>query len=59
MSEQRFKPGAFYWARPTFDVDFMPPGFEPGEFTDALFEASSAHWSQNEQPARFDACLSG
>jgi len=54
MSERKFTPGAFYWAKPTFDVDFIPPGFSFDEFTDDRFKASNAHWSQNEQPARFD-----
>ena len=54
MSGRKFKPGAFYWARPTWDVDFTPPGFDPSEFTDEAHAASREHWLQNEQPARFD-----
>ena len=44
MSERKFKPGAFYWARPTWDVDFTPPGFDPSEFTDEAHAASREHW---------------
>lgn len=56
MSERELKPGSFYWIRPTFDVDFDPPGYEGKEWTDdpRRFEASWSHWSQNDQPARFD-----
>ena len=48
------KPGSFYWVRPTWDVDFTPPGFEGREYDDVMFEAMRAHWTQNEQPARFE-----
>lgn len=45
--------GHFYWVKPEFDVDFTPPGFEAGEWSDDLFQASWVHWTQNDQPARF------
>jgi hypothetical protein len=48
------KPGAFYWVKPVFDVDFTPPGFEHEEYSDAMHDAMWTHWTQNEQPARFD-----
>ncbi len=48
------KPGAFYWVIPNWDVDFTPPGFEGHDYSDAMHEASCAHWSQNAQPARFN-----
>lgn len=54
MSERKLRPGAFYWAKPAFDVDFTPPGFDCNEWTEDFCRASLAHWSQNEQPARFD-----
>src|SRR5208282_65796 len=41
------KPGSFYWVRPVFDVDFTPPG-------DDSFDAAYNHWTQQDQPARFD-----
>lgn len=53
MANRNLNSGSFYWVKPVFDVDFTPPGFIPNEFTDALHEESAAHWTQNEQPARF------
>lgn len=48
------KPGSFYWVKPVFDVDFIPPGFENKEHSEALFDAAWNHWTQQDQPARFD-----
>lgn len=45
--------GKFYWVKPVWDVDFTPPGFEGKEYSDEMFEAMAAHWSQQEQPALF------
>jgi hypothetical protein len=47
------KESSFYWVRPVYDVDLTPEGFEFGDCSDACMEAKSAHWSQNDQPARF------
>jgi hypothetical protein len=47
--EPKYKPGAFYWVKPVFDVDFTPPGSP-----DADFDTRYNHWRQQEQPARFE-----
>jgi hypothetical protein len=46
--------GSFYWVKPVHDVDFTPPGFEDHDYDDVMIEAIITHWSQNEQPARFE-----
>ena len=48
------KPGSFYWVKPAYDVDFDLPDIEGREYDDVMFEAMRAHWTQNEQPARFE-----
>lgn len=48
------KPGAFYWVIPVFDVDFTPPGFENEDYSGEVFDAMRSHWTQCEQPARFE-----
>lgn len=40
------KPGSFYWVLPVFDVDFGSD--------DMTFEDCYGHWTQTEQPARFE-----
>ena len=47
------KAGAFYWVRPVWDVDLVPPGFEEREYDEDMHAEMNAHWSQNEQPALF------
>lgn len=54
MSRDNLNPGSFYWVVPVWDVDFKPPGFEKQEYSDAMYDAMAAHWSQNKQPARFE-----
>ena len=46
------KPGAFYWAKPAFDVDFTPSGVNSEDY-EAVFNASWSHWRHAEQPALF------
>jgi hypothetical protein len=48
------KAGSFYWVKPVWDVDFTPPGFEGREYDENMIKAMRAHWSQQEQPARFE-----
>ncbi len=48
MSDRsQLKVGGFYWVKPSFDHDLYVPG-------DNIDEARAAHWTNNEQPARFD-----
>ena len=46
------KVGSFYWVIPNFDVDFVSPEWEGDG--DPPFNVNYNHWSQQEQPARFD-----
>jgi hypothetical protein len=48
------KPGSFYWVKPVFDVDFVPPGFTGHAYEDVPFENCYNHWTQQNQPARFE-----
>lgn len=54
MSEQKLIPGAFYWVQPVYDVDLVPLGFEGREWSEDMAQAISDHWTQKEQPARFE-----
>ena len=45
------KPGSFYWVKPAYDVDFDLPDIDGRS---ATFEDRCHHWTQNEQPARFE-----
>ena len=45
------KVGSFYWVKPVFDVDFIPPGYSQSE--DVPFGDKWDHWTQKEQPGLF------
>jgi hypothetical protein len=54
MDRAHLVAGHLYWVIPVHDVDFIPPGFEGQEWSDALFNASWSHWSNKVQPALFE-----
>ena len=53
MPHSHLEIDGFYWVLPNWDVDFIPPGFEDQNFSDEMHKAMCAHWSQNQQPAKF------